>query len=341
MSEGRSFPVFIVGAPRSGTKLLRTLLNNHPDVSLGAEGNFIPRLVKQFGMDARLSQPEVQGAVYEAFSRSEFYKRRVRRGIELGQDRYFGTLARLNEQRNETGRPVDWATLSELMMRPFGPRPDAPVFGDKSHGYLNDVTLLRAVFPEVRFLFIVRDPRDQALSAQTIWGRHPLRSAQLWTDAARKAEQAGFLTAGDALTVRYEDLTGDPEGELRRVCAFLGLPYHPAMAALRRPAERGRGGRELSAVTEQRAKYRTGLSRRVVARVSEVALPYLARYGYPDEGVTRHRPLRPLHLRLLGYRDGVLSLRFHVREMGLVAGSRYYLSRHLESRTGQRSLPED
>ena len=323
------YPVFILGAPRSGTKLLRALLNNHPDVSLGDEGNFVPRLVKQFGLGADLARQEVQREVYAAFSRSQYFQRWAHEGVRLSQNDFLKAL-----EARQAQEPLGWAAVLEAMLRPYGPRPQAPVFGDKSHGYINDVALVRTIFPHVRFVFLVRDPRDQALSARVAWGRHPLRSAPLWAGNARKAGEAGLATAADTLTVRYEDLTGSPEDELRRVCAFLGVPYVDAMAYLQRPVEREKQGRQLKTVVNQQARYKEGLEPRLVRGVTAITLPYLAGYGYPDEGVTKGRTLSAARLRLLSYTDGFSTLLFHIRRKGLVAGSSYYLKRHREAAAG-------
>ena len=318
-----SSPLFIVGAPRSGTKLLRTLLNNHPEVSLGNEGNFIPRFVKHFGLTADLSQTKVQENIFKALSRSAFYNAEAQRGIKLSKSAFMRGLTSYNS--------LVWADVFEVMMRPYGPNPDAQIYGDKSHGYMNDIVLLRTIFPHVRFLFLVRDPRDQALSATDIWGRHPLRSAHLWAGVARKAGQAGLDTTPDALIIRYEDLTSDTEDELKRVCTFLHLEYIPGMHQLKSPAESARKGRQLKTVTKQHAKYRDRLSPGIIRGISEITLPYLARYGYPDEGATKHRRLSLTERRLLSYRDGLASLRFHIKQKGVREGAVYYLKRRYEA----------
>ena len=329
MSAPESSPVFIVGAPRSGTKLLRELLNNHPDISLGGEGNFIPRFIKRFGLAADLSRPQLQEEIYTAFSQSVFYSGLAQRGILFPTKSVFmDTLA--------SRKSLTWADIFEVMIRGYGPNPQARIYGDKSHGYISGAALLRTIFPQVRFLFLVRDPRDQALSAADIWGRHPLRSAQLWASVARAAAEAGLDTAADALTVRYEDLTGSTEDELKRICAFLRLEYTPEMHLLQNPAERERKGRQLKTVTKQHAKYRDRLSPKTVKGISEITLPYLATYNYPAEGATKHRELSRTERRLLSYRDGLASLRFHIGEKGFQQGATYYLKRRYEAFAGSR-----
>lgn len=321
-------PMFIVGAPRSGTKLLRTLLNNHPDISLGHEGNFIPRFIKHFGLTADLSQPQLWEKIYEQFSRSAFYGTPERKAVSFSKTEFIEALA--------AHQSSTWADVFEVMLRPYGPNPHARIYGDKSHGYLNDVELIRAVFPHVRFIFLVRDPRDQALSAADIWNRHPLRSAQLWASVAQKAVQAGLDTNSDALTVRYEDLTSDTEDELKRICTFLLLEFVPEMHLLRNPAESERKGRQLKTVTRQHAKYRDLLSPEIVKSISEITLPYLAKYNYPEEGAVRHRQLGRLQRRLLSYRDGLASLNHHIKQKGIQKGAIYYLKRRYEAFSGSR-----
>lgn len=328
----KSHAVFIVGSPRSGTKLLRVLLNNHPDISLGHEGFYIPALIRRFGVDADLSRHSLWREIHQEFSRTTFYGNEAKGGVELSEAAFMAAL----ESREEQGSSVTWSSIFEVLLRAYSPHPEARIYGDKSHSYISIVGLLRTLFDDVHFIFIVRDPRDQALSALKTWGRNPLRSAHHWSSVARRADQFGFDTAPDVITVRYEDLTEDAEKELKRVCAFLQLPYEPGMATLKRPAEREIKGRQLKSVTKQHAKYRDALPQSVIKGISEITLPYLAKYGYSEEGAKRQRRLTPARLRLISLTDGYATLRFHMREKGWSQGFHYYLKRHLESRRRYR-----
>lgn len=320
------YPLFIVGCPRSGTKLLRELLNNHPDISLGQEGHYIPLLVDQVGVGADPSQPEVWHKLFRAFQQTSYYRTSAQEGRTLSEATFMAALA----ERAKDHAP-SWTDVFETLFRAYSPRQGARIWGDKSHGYISHAPLLRRLFPTVRFLYLVRDPRDQALSVQRTWGRNPLRSAQGWYSVAREAEQFGLLGGSDALTVRYEDLTADPSGELGRVCAFLGVPFVEAMTRLKRPAEKERNGQLLEHVTRQQAKYRQALPPEVVRHISEITLPYLATYGYDTEGATHHRPLTRQQLKKMSYLDGLASLRYHIKEKGVLGGLRYYGARRYES----------
>lgn len=325
-------PVFIIGNARSGTKLLRSLLNNHPDISLGGEGNYIPTLIKRFGIDADVSQPPIWRDIFQEFSQSMFYSELAKREKKLSEAAFIGELVSKTNQ----GVTVSWVDIFEVLLSFYRPHPQARLYGDKSHGYMNNIPMLRHLFKDARFIFIIRDPRDQALSALRTWGRNPLRTAQLWFDVCYKAEQFGFDTTPDVLTVRYEDLTAETDRELERICAFLGVPKVAEMAALKKPAEKERKGRQLKTVVQQNAKYKEAFSGGKIKKISEITLPYLAKYGYPDEGATEHRQVGTTKLKLLSYADGFASLRFHIKERGLAKGFHYYVNRHHEARSNQR-----
>jgi len=313
------FPLFIVGCPRSGTKLLRELLNNHPDISLGHEGHYIPLLIAHLGLNADLTKRETWGHIFTVFAQSAFYQYK-KPEENLSREAFLGSYDALVA----SGVTPTWSHALKLLLRAYSPRSEAKVWGDKSQGYLFHVPLLRNLFSDVRFLYLVRDPRDQALSAQRAWGKHPLRSAQRWLEAAREAERVNLTTSADALVLRYEDLTGAPAETLERACTFLGVPYTEQLNTLARPTENLGDTRGRAEVVAQRRKYREALSPDLVRRISEITLPYLAHYGYPTEGARGHHALPPVRRRQLRYLDGFASLRFHMREKGLLEGARYY-----------------
>lgn len=318
--------VFIIGYPRSGTKLLRDLLNNHPDISLGEEGYFIRNLINRFGLETDVSDPKRWPEIYQVFTNTAAYSIEANKGNVLSEADFLQRL----EQHSKTA-PVTWADIFETLFRAYGFNPEARIFGDKSHGYISSVPLLRNIFDNVRFILIVRDPRDQALSVLRTWGRNPLRSAQGWFRMASKADEYGLESAPDTLTVRYEDLTADTDKELQRVCAFLEVPYLPEIAVLKKSVEAKKHRKqELSAVVNQPAQYKQAFSPETIREISEITLPYLARYGYPTEGATRHHELGNLRLQWLKYNDGFASLRYHMRQKGIIKGFNYYRKRHFD-----------
>ena len=69
-------------------------------------------------------------------------------------------------------------------------RPDG-VWGDKSPNYRAHLPLLRQLWPEARFIHIIRDARDVCLSSHKAWKKAVLRNAQRWTDEVRACRRDG------------------------------------------------------------------------------------------------------------------------------------------------------
>ena len=118
--------------------------------------------------------------------------------------------------------------------------------------------LLATLYPQARFVHLVRDPRDCVLSTQDAWGNTPLRTAQEWADRVRRCRSAGLaLGRGRFLELRYEDLVGDVRGQLAGVFDFLGVPT-PADAGqfLRVPENLGSARGAAEVVTRNRQKWK-------------------------------------------------------------------------------------
>ncbi|MBI4602227.1 MAG: sulfotransferase, partial [Planctomycetes bacterium] len=135
-------PLFVVGAPRSGTKLLRDLLNQHPRIGIPvAETHFIPGLVRRHGNPPRL----------EAAGGLEGLHREIRDTAFSWHMRRFGQempLERLEAVEDRSS----WAAILEAVLRFYAPGGKAPgfIFGDKTPSYLSHLRLLKEVFPPAR-----------------------------------------------------------------------------------------------------------------------------------------------------------------------------------------------
>jgi hypothetical protein len=213
------FP-FVVGCPRSGTTLLRAMLDSHPELAVPGESYFIvelapgyaPRWWRRFDrtrcLDALLA--------HERFGHWELDEASVREAVA-------------------TARPPDYAALLRVLYATYAHAQGKARYGDKTPNYVLDIARLASLFPEARFVHVVRDGRDVALSVIEIdeWGPAKVEgAARYWArhvDAGRTAGDA--LGAGRYLEVHYDELVDDPETTLRRVCAFLDLPFARSMLA--------------------------------------------------------------------------------------------------------------
>ena len=97
---------------------------------------------------------------------------------------------------------------------------------EKTPRHVHALELIRGIVPGARFVAMVRDGRDVAASFIKRTGS-AASGRQRWLQD--NAALLGAADAADVLIVRYEDLVAAPEAELRRICAFAGLPYRPEM----------------------------------------------------------------------------------------------------------------
>jgi hypothetical protein len=104
-------------------------------------------------------------------------------------------------------------------------------FGDKTPLYALEMPAIQRLLPEVRFIHVIRDGRDVALSLQKTWfapSQEMRHLARYWKRIVMKAREDGDKV-GFYLEVRFEELVSNPESALHQICSFLDLPYDPAM----------------------------------------------------------------------------------------------------------------
>jgi hypothetical protein len=114
-------------------------------------------------------------------------------------------------------------------------------WGDKTPRYVESIPLIAKLWPQARFVHLVRDGRNVALSyADVPFGpKNVVKAAQLWASRVRMGVEAGrVLEHGRYIEIRYEDLVEDAEGEAKDLCEFLGLEFDSGMLDY---TERARG----------------------------------------------------------------------------------------------------
>ncbi len=214
-SEVRHPAPFIVGAPRSGTTLLRLMLDAHPDLAIPPETYFIPRAVKRWRQASRRRSPDdpVDGFYQEVTG----HKRWVDFHLDAGAFR----------ERLDQERPAEVGDAVRAFYHLYADKVGKPRWGDKTPFYVRRMTLIQAAVPEARFVHIIRDGRAVTLSIKDLWfGPNTAEEgAEFWT--ARIAEGRQQAPELDHyMEVRYEDIVVDPEPNLRRICDFLDLPWN-------------------------------------------------------------------------------------------------------------------
>lgn len=216
MIEEQPF-LFIFGCGRSGTTLLRSMFDSHPDIAIPGESGFIWQTRRRH---ERRSDFDVQSFVENLLSHRRFQ----RWGLDP-------EMIRASMFRDP---PVeDFAAAIRRLYRLFADARGKERFGDKTPGHVLRLPVIASMFPEGRFIHLVRDGRDVTLSYLDIkeWGPASVAEAALyWKKRVQYGRRKGrALEAGRYTEVRYEDLIRDPETELRRLSQFANLAFHDEM----------------------------------------------------------------------------------------------------------------
>ncbi|CAN5151958.1 hypothetical protein BH18GEM1_BH18GEM1_05400 [soil metagenome] len=201
-------PIFIVGSGRSGTSLLRAMLNAHPRVHLLQESAFH-------------TWTEMPGRWVDGARRLEFYYRSFSFAW-LGLDP--------EELRAIFPAPVPREQLPQVyraIMRAVAERHGKPRFGDKNPMSTVYLDRIFAGFPDARVVRMVRDPRGMLASFAGM--PFPSPSIVFWGLLSRRGGRklAPFLDR--ILTIRMEDLMADPRGTMAAVLDFVDEPWDDAV----------------------------------------------------------------------------------------------------------------
>ena len=218
MSADTRAPVpFVVGVPRSGTTMLRLMLDSHPDLAVPPETYFVTNLIEAGDGGAG---PDQLANVLVGHRRWDDL------GIEEAELRR--RLAALVEPTGGDAVRVAFELYAEGRGKPR--------WGDKTPAYLTNIAEIHDALPETRFIHIIRDGRDVALSILRMpEADRPMRRpdsvglvAQRWSRRIERA-RAQAESLPHYLEVRYEDLVREPEAALRGVCELIELPFTDSM----------------------------------------------------------------------------------------------------------------
>ncbi len=212
-----SAPVFILGAPRSGTTILRRSLSRAAGLFIPEETNFIPQLFPAFARHWQKGQP--QAALNLLQRQPVFAHRQLTLDLQTLDPRVPASQA--------YGHAIDALMLAAAARR------SKLAWGEKTPAYIFSISRLAEWFPAARFVHVLRDGRDVALSQMPLrWGpNNAAACARLWRASVRAWQAAAVALPERCIQLRYEDFVAQPLQELQRLAAFLGLPIVPERLA--------------------------------------------------------------------------------------------------------------
>ncbi|HVL90653.1 MAG TPA: sulfotransferase [Actinomycetota bacterium] len=277
---------FVVGAARSGTTLLRAMLDAHPDLAVPGESHFIVRMLATRHVYEQPWGVDVHG-----------YRR------ALARERYFAAWGLPAPDLRDALVRANPRSLEDAMratFRAYARRQGKQRWGDKTPSYVLHVRAIAGSFPEARILHVIRDGRDVARSMVDLgWAASHEDAVLRWAHRVRRGRKEGARLGERYVEVRYEDLVGDPIGTLTRLCVSLDLPFDPAMtqphrradeilATLANPENHQRIRRPPSRVRD----WRTEMDSESIRKIESVAGDLLTELGYELGGPPATLPLR-------------------------------------------------
>ncbi len=200
VGEAKTPPVIMVGPWRAGTTMLRLMLDAHPALNFFCEMEYA-----------------TLGAVGDAFPDVADYRRM------LALDRMYHIRA----------FPIDESLSHRDLVRSFmdsgrGVAPDKPHVGVTIH---HRIDLLPRLWPEAKYLHVLRDPRDVARSTIGMgWSGNVYHGAKLWKEAELQYNRlVAQVPDAQRYEVRFEDVVENPEKHWRGICEWIGVDFDPAM----------------------------------------------------------------------------------------------------------------
>jgi len=205
---------FVVGVARSGTTLLRFMLDRHPALAIPAETHFLPSLIADPRSGASLDRDEFVRRITSSFAWADF---------GLNEAAFSKAVAMLEPFTAADGIRVFYRLCAESQRKPR--------WGDKTPTYTDQIASIAQLLPEAHFIHVIRDGRAVAASRRHLaFGPGPEITSQArdWSRKIREARRQA-LSCPHYLEIRYEDLVMNAETVLRLMCDYLELEYHPTM----------------------------------------------------------------------------------------------------------------
>lgn len=211
------FP-FFVGAGRSGTTLLRSIFNAHPDMTVLYEAHFIAAMARRRRHYQRTSGFRIKAFLEDLYADGKF--------------RRIGIPQELVREALDACSPHTFSEAVRAVLRAAAHHNGKQHYADKTPGYVLRLRLLAKLFPEARFVHIIRDGRDVAVAFEDVpFGPKDVHFAAIyWRRHVNRGRRAGRILGPERYReIHYESLVDDPERSVRELCDFIDLKFDASM----------------------------------------------------------------------------------------------------------------
>jgi hypothetical protein len=218
---------FIVGRPRTGSTLLRTIFDAHPNVTIPTEWPMILALYKRFGQIKYWDEKALEKFYKGLFEPLRFNYWSITNWPEIN-------LEQLRVDLHACTGETSFETLIKIVYSHYNslfPKSEILLIGDKNPVYSNQALFLARIFPDAKFIHLTRDYRDNIVSMLDVDFEMPNVAllAYRWKYSFKSIEAAFEENPSRFMRIRYEDLVDDPGRSFAGMCKFLGIPFDPSV----------------------------------------------------------------------------------------------------------------
>ncbi|MCD4680723.1 MAG: sulfotransferase [Bacteroidales bacterium] len=220
--EQKSIPFFfIIGRPRSGTTLLRTLFDAHPNVIIPLESQIIKLLFEKYGKRKSWDESQLRTLLEDVKKEWKF-------------DTWNVDEERLEKDILDCVGETPLKQIIRAIYRNYishFEKKEILLFGDKNPEYSLYFNKLIKNFPEAKYIHLTRDYRDQILSYMKFDFSYPIIPliAYRWKKSVQKVLKVQKKNTVSLFSVRYEDLVETPAKCIEEMCSFLGIDFDPSI----------------------------------------------------------------------------------------------------------------
>ena len=208
---------FIVGSQRSGTTLLRLMLNTHSQIGIPEEGGFLSPYLKKSLYHNIKTLRDKEKRIFLNYIKNDLQFKKW--DCDIDESVLFNNDITCKQAIGS----IYWS---------FCQKHGNCICGDKTPKFIRKLPVLTKAYPSSKFIYIVRDGRDTFLSLKNK-NHHSAKSIEIAAFEWRIKNWLAVTTLKSCkerlLILRYEDLVTDPVAKLSDICKFLDVPYEENM----------------------------------------------------------------------------------------------------------------
>ncbi|MBM7623039.1 sulfotransferase [Sporohalobacter salinus] len=216
-------PFFIIGCGRSGTTLLRSILNAHSDISIPPEFVALAELIKTYKNFNYISWNDLLNMIISVFKSTPHFSIWK---VELSE--IYEQLLDLEQKERTLAKIID-TIYNNFLQHNFS---QAKIWGDKTPLNTLNIELIDEVFPDAKYIHLIRNGKDVVSSYlnSTKYVNSVERACARWNKHVSKGlEFKESQNKDEYLEVYYEDLVTNPSQEVEKICNLIGVEFNSTM----------------------------------------------------------------------------------------------------------------